>query len=292
METVYKETKYEQDWERDEEETKLPEAAAYITHELDGVDGVSFLTLFYLFPKEALELNAKELVDMPRHVLDVMESPYWSAQVNGDLFLSIVCELTARYVWPVLRKQHYEAFSKDAPEKQLAQMAGYWASLIRKHLPQYSAEQMKLLPREWKQPWNTAEYARDFFVLFAMKGVEVWNWQTVLDCAEEYRCHEDFVSTKTGIGRDFRRKWTHERAAEHIPLESCTTAYVPEDDWCFKLDYERFLASLAPTDRKILRLRMSNYTLQQIAARLGFKTHSAVVKRIEHIGEQYKAFAE
>ena len=45
-------------------------------------------------------------------------------------------------------------------------------------------------------------------------------------------------------------------------------------------------------DREILRLRYLGFTLSEIAEKLGFKTHSAVQKRIQKLGREYESFTE
>ena len=47
---------------------------------------------------------------------------------------------------------------------------------------------------------------------------------------------------------------------------------------------------LSETDRRILLLRCDKRPLAEIAQRLGFKTHSAVLKRIRKIGKEYERF--
>ena len=46
------------------------------------------------------------------------------------------------------------------------------------------------------------------------------------------------------------------------------------------------------TDIKIFKLKANGYTQKQIAERLGFKTHSAVGKRLKKIEVKQKAFLE
>ena len=52
-----------------------------------------------------------------------------------------------------------------------------------------------------------------------------------------------------------------------------------------------FLASLSETDRQILTMRMKGITLEKIAEKLGYKTHSAIHKRIRKIGLAYEKFS-
>ena len=53
----------------------------------------------------------------------------------------------------------------------------------------------------------------------------------------------------------------------------------------------KFLDTLSETDRKILTMRMDDVTFEKIAEELGFKTHSAIHKRIRKIGLAYKKFS-
>ena len=53
----------------------------------------------------------------------------------------------------------------------------------------------------------------------------------------------------------------------------------------------KFLDTLSETNRKILTMRMDDVTLEKIAEELGFKTHSAIHKRIRKIGLAYEKFS-
>ena len=54
---------------------------------------------------------------------------------------------------------------------------------------------------------------------------------------------------------------------------------------------DQFKATLSEKDMKILELRMSGDTLEEIAEKLGYKNHSGVLKRIRKIGQAYEAYA-
>ena len=53
---------------------------------------------------------------------------------------------------------------------------------------------------------------------------------------------------------------------------------------------EEFKASLSEKDMQILKLKSLGYTFEEIASQVGFKTHSAVVKRFKKITDQYEEF--
>ena len=56
-------------------------------------------------------------------------------------------------------------------------------------------------------------------------------------------------------------------------------------------EVRQFMERLSETDRQILYLRMQKRPFAQIAQRLGFKTHSAVLKRSRKVGKAYERYA-
>ena len=64
-----------------------------------------------------------------------------------------------------------------------------------------------------------------------------------------------------------------------------------EDEVVENIDVQKFLLKLDEMDKQILQLREDGYTYKEIADRVGFKTHSAVVKRINKIGRMYETFS-
>jgi len=57
---------------------------------------------------------------------------------------------------------------------------------------------------------------------------------------------------------------------------------VASEDYC-----QRFKSMLSERDLKILELREDGYIFEEIAEKLGYKTHSAVVKRMQAIKEVF-----
>ena len=66
------------------------------------------------------------------------------------------------------------------------------------------------------------------------------------------------------------------------PAAEDFTEQVAGEDFC-----QRFKATLSPRDMAILELRVEGYGYQEIADKLGYKTHSAVVKRMEAIKRRF-----
>ena len=130
----------------------------------------------------------------------------------------------------------------------------------------------------------------------------------IMGVSKEIGAHEDFANTaNTNYDKiDFKRQWNHTRSrvgemesldqiekAEHKAPESATefTEEDPQAHLEMMETIKEFYAFLGDeTDVKIFKLKANGYTQKQIAERLGFKTHSAVGKRLKKIEEKQKAF--
>lgn len=56
----------------------------------------------------------------------------------------------------------------------------------------------------------------------------------------------------------------------------------------YRVDLEKFLKKLEPAEREIFNLRWAGKTQKEIAEIMGYKTHSAVQKRLVKIREKYE----
>lgn len=65
-----------------------------------------------------------------------------------------------------------------------------------------------------------------------------------------------------------------------------------QDEIVSELDIEAFIKRFSDKDQKILQLRREGRTYEDIAKAVGFKTHSAVGKRLKIIGKKYEDFAK
>ena len=151
----------------------------------------------------------------------------------------------------------------------------------------------------------------DLFLSVMMnKLMQVESVPDILGASKEIGVHEDFATTaNTNFDKvDFNRQWDHTRTrvgelesldqiekAEHKTPES-VTEFTEEDPQIYLEMVEtikEFYAFLGDeTDVKIFKLKANGYTQKKIAERLGFKTHSAIGKRLKKIEEKQKAFLE
>ena len=102
------------------------------------------------------------------------------------------------------------------------------------------------------------------------------------------------------------RSWRHSRTAKTISLEQLreTGTKIDGDEFYDILDpgtafetkildeikMEEFKEQLSETDRRILELRTEGCTHREIAKEVGYKTPSAVSKRIERIAAKFEDF--
>lgn len=136
----------------------------------------------------------------------------------------------------------------------------------------------------------------------------------ILKIGKSMPAHEDFdeKAWNNYDKIDFERKWNHLRtqtgAILELDEEMERTAQDPRAQMPFfainnglnaaftgeEISLQllnAFIQSVKDsTDREILYLRADGLTLQEIAQRLGFKNHSAVVKRMDKLRKRFKAF--
>ena len=117
------------------------------------------------------------------------------------------------------------------------------------------------------------------------------------------RSPEDYDDKFSVPKNDFMRKWHHNRSGKSISLDKMMET---EDGAVFAIadpraEFEKDImdenqikafkkSTLTDKDQEILQLRMLGHTEQEIADKVGYKTASAVHKRIAKIASIYKDF--
>lgn len=134
------------------------------------------------------------------------------------------------------------------------------------------------------------------------------NMNEIITVAAEYCYFEDFDYRKSRQKIDFYHKWYHTRAKISVEsLDEIKEKYaentdgidrdIPDDNvnvesiFLDSIVVNEFLNTLSEIDRKILTMRMDDVTLEKISEELGFKTHSAIHKKIRKIGLAYEKFS-
>lgn len=117
--------------------------------------------------------------------------------------------------------------------------------------------------------------------------------------------HEDFTEQLNQDKINFYNKWTHAKTKLGAPLlfselsEDETTdiegakmffANDPEEERRYIFLRDEFAKTLNSTDKEIYYLSEKGLTQKEIADRLGYKTHSAVSKRMKIMNKDFKKF--
>jgi len=140
---------------------------------------------------------------------------------------------------------------------------------------------------------KVAEVAGEVTTNVLMQGQQV---PALYDISKDIPQHEDFSAKITADKINFLNKWTHYKTKLGAPLffgelseeeangiEGAKDFFASADSETQK-EYEElrdsFADTLNSTDREIYYLKEKGYTQAEIATRLGYKTHSAVTKRL------------
>ena len=150
----------------------------------------------------------------------------------------------------------------------------------------------------------TDKVADDFLAKMVRLMMISQNVPEILGVTRKNGAHEDF-NTKVAENHDkidFNRKWDHVRTELGKPLsldyivksnpsalEESRNIFGSSDE-SYDIWERQFLDSLDDTDRTIYLMRQKGFTLKEIAERLGYKTHSAVSKRIEKMKQELLNF--
>lgn len=117
--------------------------------------------------------------------------------------------------------------------------------------------------------------------------------------------HEDYTEKLSQDKINFYNKWTHAKTKLGAPLlfselseDEATNiegakmffANNPEEERRYIFLRDEFAKTLNSTDREIYYLLEKGITQKEIAKRLGYKTHSAVSKRMKIMNKDFKKF--
>ena len=116
--------------------------------------------------------------------------------------------------------------------------------------------------------------------------------------AHKHLTHEDFSSKITPDSINFYKQWTKQWAKSDTPVkemlslddEKLDLHTSIQADFITHTLFDDFCATLDDTNKTILRMRMDKFTYKEIAEKLGYKNHSAVLKRMKKITKLWTEF--
>ena len=277
---------------------------------------LSWLTLFYALPKELVD-KRKEYLELPRNITQVINSVQSKGLIESDAFLELVWDCYAWSAWQYFQIPHKDGtyhdipgdwshYSGDFPLWQLSyETIKHFRSKFETEM-EWSFQKLFLMDKDDELPWLSYQQFGNLIGNLTDMIVKELNWQPMIDEIWRERQPDDYNRGKNTDKRGFMRSWEHSRTAQHVSLEGVSESGVKLDgDMLFDLADPRaafettvitevqmaqFKSKLTETDRQIMKMRYEGYTLKEIAEKVGFKTPSAVSKRIEKLAGQYDDF--
>ena len=278
--------------------------------EITPFRNAEYISAFYFIPKSILDKCGEEINSIPRNPRKLLQDRRAIEIVESDLFKLVIIDAYAFMVWPFMGLgAKREIYSGYEPSWRYAHAASIWIKGMEDEgvIPK-SQEILKSSNVDEDLGYISEEEISETFTWLVPKIMAKHNMNEIIAVAAEYRCFEDFDYRKSRQKIDFYRKWYHTRAKTSVEsLDELKEKYAENTDgmeWDIPDDnvnvesmvlepiaVSKFLDTLSETDRKILTMRMDDVTLEKIAEELGFKTHSAIHKRIRRIGLAYEKFS-
>lgn len=282
------------------------------------IENAELLPAFYFIPKDLLDQFPQQLQEIPRSLDEVVHS--WKAlrAVENKLFLQAIIDGYAWLAWPYIGVKGYmEAYSGFDPAWIFAHSLK-WVEVMTEEGVLPSVEELYEQGAREHMGFVSNEEFHLLFSKIVPMTLEKYHMDDVLEYVKRHRCFEDYDSRISHPRENFFRDWYHRRTRHPETsleqwkngfkwLDRGEKAYDPEREFTprdvederiqveeqvtAEIDVAAFMAALSEKDREILRLRMEGWTHQEIAERVGYKTHSAVLKRIRKIGEAYEKFS-
>lgn len=270
-----------------------------------------YIPAFFLIPEGIRQKCGKEINSIPREISRLWGDSSVHEIIESDLFLLAIIDAYAYMVWPLITPDtiKMEIYSGYDPVWTIAHIPDYWINEMTFCGILPSAKEMFSFPTDYRFPIvpdGTVDLILQYTVPRAMTRYRLWG---VVETAKKYRCFEDFEDEESFQKIDFDRKWYHTRTKHPIvsyeAFQQDWQELHAENDWdvedisvktqdeiVSELDIEAFIKRLSNKDQEILQLRREGRTYEDIARAVGYKTHSAVGKRLKTIGKKYEDFAK
>lgn len=201
-------------------------------------------------------------------------------------------------------KSTSDYYSKDHPlialrENILTQMAGKAIATMEEQ-PEVVDELITLAtsPKALENPERLLQIFEEELHEKIKMLMKATDYEGLAEVVNEISTYEDFNHNKGENYRaiDFYRKWSHNRAATKIlsieEIQDCEEIIANsledvESRAIGSADYDSFYSSLSGEDKQLIAMKIQGKTQAEIAAAMGYKTHSAVGKRLKKLKAQY-----
>ncbi len=270
-----------------------------------------YLTAYFFIPEGIRKKFGAELNVIPRELGKLRANRRALETIESDLFLLAIIDAYAYMVWPHITPDtmRMETYSGYDPVWKIAHTPDFWIleMIIQGVIPR--TEHFFRFPLDYQYPIIPEEGVYtilEHIVPRAMTRHGLWG---VVQTAKNYRCFEDYEDDESFQKIDFDRKWYHTRTKHPMvsyekfqqdwqefhggeEWDIADKSVKTQDEIVSELDIEAFTNGLSNKDRQILQLRRQGQSYEDIAKAVGYKTHSAVGKRLKIIGKLYEDFAK
>lgn len=250
---------------------------------------------FLCLPPEYV--SEAHLLDFPRNAHQLLSSPSWRKVYESNRFFELVITGMANLVWLHFEvKGSLESYSGYDPLWNMAYALPYWTKVL--HAIGFSPERLLAMPSDYSWPFPSIEESSLLIGTVVQIRKKQSGLASIIQIVKEHRCHEDFDNRRSRAKIDFHRSFNHSRSKiKIVPIPqdsdiSDTLLYDPTDNLCDAIDFNKFRSNLSTRDRKLVDLLGEGYTRAEIAEKIGYATHSAVVKRIKRIGKMYSDYLD
>lgn len=280
--------------------------------ELREYRNLALVPAFYFLPKYDLDLFDPWVFQIPRNPHRIINNPKALELIESDRFVAMLQYIYRHMAWQFLNvgMNIYTASETNNPVYVLCSNLNLWLEGLYDH---------KIIPTMQELLCNE-EADRDFGYVSLIEFTKTMEFITqfvmmkhgyfgIVDVMKQYRCLEDYNDKDSVSKANFIDQWYHRRTkypmvyindiqgtyneeTEEYTDELADPNVMVQNEVEDNILIERFMDRLNDKDKKILQLRLDNYTYEEIAAKLGYKTHSAVTKRIKRIGAAYQKYAK
>jgi len=272
-------------------------------------NNLTYLPFAYFLPED-LYYRFPTLRKIPRTLGELFFNGELMGLVNSDQFLNDVWNAIAILVFPHLGfKGRLVDYTGYSPLCRIVYTHLAWAELLAEEAD-WGIDLLLRIPYGTYIPFFEPDDIKKTMAVLAKRVLMHKIIRGILKTMREMPCDEDFQPRYSKVRIDFYRQWYHTRTKVGLMLsldevmhsddEEADDFYsvVPTDefsitDWIDEEDYcQRFKNMLSERDREILEMRELGITYAEIAEKLGYKTHSAVIKRMKAIKEVFLKFQE
>lgn len=266
---------------------------------------IRYLPLVYFLPQELIA-KCPTLASVPRNLSELSSSESILELIGTESFEREIMDATAALAFPHFGFSGWkEDYTGDFPVWKLSYAMPLWLKGVEQ-VCGWGWNAMLHIPLNTEVPFFSTEYITFVYKRVVQHTIIEQGWQPLLNLVREMPCHEDFEQRNTHAHIDFMRKWYHTRAKK-VRIFSLEAALEDGDAGLYSAldtaqdveeivitqDYiQRFLKRLSDRDRIILQLRIDGYTHTQIAERLGYANHSAIIKRMQKIQRMFKSYQQ